>query len=137
MSANEDLIDQLHAVMHAFRSEMKRAVLESGHSLNGMEVRALLWIARHPGSSARELALHSGRDKAQLARVIQQLEHAGLVSREAHASDRRLQCLNLTAPGAALMESLQRERQLVSARMLGKLSAVEQKQLAALLARLV
>ena len=137
MSANEDLIDQLHAVMHAFRSEMKRVVQESGHSLNGMEVRALLWIARHPGGSARELAQHSGRDKAQLARVIQQLEQAALVSRAAHASDRRLQCLNLTAAGAALMESLQRERQHVSARMLGKLSAAEQKQLAALLARLV
>ena len=137
MSANEDLMEQLHAVMFAFRSEMRRAVQESGHSLNGMEVRALLWIAAHAGATARELALHSGRDKAQLTRVIQQLEAAGLLSRAADADDRRVQRLALTAAGEALVASLRRERQAVAARMLGKLSAADRAQLSELLARLV
>jgi DNA-binding MarR family transcriptional regulator len=136
MPANEDLMEQLHAVMFAFRSEMRRAVQESGHTLNGMEVRALLWIAAHASATARELAQHTGRDKAQLTRVIQQLEQADLLSRSADADDRRVQRLALTPQGAALVASLQAERQAVAARMLGKLSKVEQAQLAALLARL-
>lgn len=136
MSANEDLMEQLHAVMFAFRSEMRRAVQESGHTLNGMEVRALLWIAAHDGATARELAQHSGRDKAQLTRVIQQLEQADLLSRSADADDRRVQRLALTQQGAALVASLKAERQAVAARMLGKLSKAEQAQLATLLARL-
>ena len=137
MSGNDDLMEQLHGVMFAFRSEMRRAMQDAGHSMNGMEVRALLWISSHANATARELAQHGGRDKAQITRVIQQLEQAELVTRAPDPDDRRVQRLALSAQGEALVATLKRERQVVSARMLGKLTKAEQAQLAGLLARLL
>lgn len=136
MSGDEDVLDQLHAVMHAFRSEMRRALHEAGHAFNGMEVRMFLQIAQHAGVTASELVARSGRDKAQITRLIQQLEQAGLVRREPDASDRRVQRLFLTEAGEALHIHLQRERQAVGARLLGKLDVREQAQLSSLLARI-
>lgn len=133
---NDDVMENLSALMFAYRGEMRRALHEAGHELGGMEVRALMWIAHHPGGTARDLAQHGGRDKAQITRVIQQLERAGLIVREADPADRRQQRLALTATGEGLHATLQRERRQVSARLLARLDADEQAQLGALLARM-
>jgi DNA-binding MarR family transcriptional regulator len=129
-------MEHLSALMFAYRAEMRRALHEGGHELNGMEVRTLLWIARHPGGTARELAQHGGRDKAQITRVIQQLEGSGLIGREADPGDKRVQRLALSAAGQALHAALQQHRQAVSKRLLGRLAPAEQAQLGALLAKM-
>ena len=132
----EDVLEQLNAVMFAFRGEMRRAMHEAGHCLHGMEVRMFLQIAAHPGCTASELVARSGRDKGQMARLIQQLEQSGLVQRQPDPADRRVQRLSLTEGGLQLHGQLQRQRQVVGERLLAKLSAQEQGQLAALLARI-
>lgn len=136
MPVDEDALEQLSAVMFAFKSEMRRAMQVAGHALNGMEVRMFLHIARHPGVTASALVAGSGRDKAQVTRLVQQLEQAALVRRETDPCDRRVQRLFLSEEGLQLHGHLQRQRQAVGARLLGKLSAEEQAQLGALLAKI-
>lgn len=135
-SVNEDVLEQLSALMFAFRSEMRREMQAAGHAFNGMEVRMFMRIAAHPGSAASDLVRDSGRDKAQVTRLIQQLEQAGLVRREPDAEDRRVQRLFVTEQGEQLHRELRRQRKAVARRLLGNLDEAEQAQLGRLLARM-
>jgi DNA-binding MarR family transcriptional regulator len=133
---NEDVLEQLNALMFVFRSEMRRALHEAGYAFNGMEVRMFLRIAEHPGCAASDLVRDSGRDKAQVTRLIQQLEQTGFVRREPDEQDRRVQRLFVTEAGEQLHGKLRRWRQAVAHRLMGRLSEEEQAQLARLLARM-
>jgi DNA-binding MarR family transcriptional regulator len=135
-TSEPEVLEQLNALMFVFRGQLHRLVRESGLPLNPMEVKALLHIAHHPGSTAGDLARHSGRDKAQVTRLVQQLEEQGLLTRQPDAQDRRVQRLHVTEAGQALHARLRRERDALSQRMLASLSQAEQAQLAALLAKL-
>lgn len=133
---NDDVMENLSSLMFAYRAAMRRALQEAGHELGGMEVKALMWIARHPGATARELAQQGNRDKAQITRVIQQLERAGLIRREADPDDKRMQRLALSPAGEALDAALRRERQTVATRLLARLDDGEQATLARLLEKM-
>jgi DNA-binding MarR family transcriptional regulator len=136
VSVNDEVLEQLSALMFRFRAEMRRMVHEAGHPVNGMEVRMLSQIARNPGCTAMELARENHRDKAQIARVIQQLEQYGLASRAPDEQDRRQQRLTLTDAGKELASALHRTRQSVGRKLLAALNAEEQRQLGQLLAKL-
>lgn len=133
---DEDVLEQLNALMFAYRGEMHRAMREAGLPIKPMEVRVLLHVATHPGCTAGDLARHSGRDKAQVTRLLQQLEQAGLMRRNADAQDRRVQRLFVTEAGERTHRQLSAERDAIGRRFLGALSADEQAQLGRLLARL-
>jgi len=135
-SVNDDVLDQLQALMFAFRKEMRRALHEAGHAFNGMEAKVFLRIAEHPGCASSDLVRESGRDKAQITRLIQQLEQAGLVAREADPQDRRVQRLHVTDAGRQLHQDLRERRRQIAHRMLGNLNREEQQQLASLLSRM-
>lgn len=134
--SDTDVLEQLHALMFAFRGELQRLGREAQAPVNPMEVRALLHVAHHPGTTASDLVRHSGRDKAQVTRLIQQLEQAGLLRREADAADRRQQRLYATEAGEQLHRELRQRRDALGRRLLAVLSADEQVQLGQLLARL-
>jgi DNA-binding MarR family transcriptional regulator len=72
-----------------------------------MEGKVLGFFARHPGATQRDLAQHSGRDKAQLARLIKSLRERGLLLAEEDGSDRRQVCLRLSDAGQAVQDTLQ------------------------------
>jgi len=65
------------------------------------KTRALRRIARRPMPMG-ELAALLGMDPPNLTAVIDDLEHTGLVERQAHSSDRRVKLVAATAAGAAL-----------------------------------
>jgi DNA-binding MarR family transcriptional regulator len=50
-----------------------------------MEGKVLGYFCRHPGNTQSDLAQHSGRDKAQLTRLIARLKEAGLLEARADA----------------------------------------------------
>lgn len=70
------------------------------------KTRALRRIARRPMPMG-ELAALLGVDPPNLTTVIDDLEHAGLVERQAHPSDRRVKLVAATAAGAALAQQAQ------------------------------
>lgn len=131
-----DVVEAVHAVMHAFRARQYRLLRNGPHALTHLEGKVLGFFARHPGATQSELAVHSGRDKGQLARLIGGLKDQGLLQAEVDPADRRALRLRLTDAGAAVQQALQRRSRRLAAAAVGGLSADEQRQLLTLLGKL-
>ena len=133
-SSGDALFDQMHEVMHLFRSRLREALRDEPDVLAAMEARALGFFARHDGAAQGDLVRHSGRDKGQVARLVRSLLDRGLLQRDAVAGRRG--GLSLTAEGAALHRRLQLQRARLADELAGVLSADERARLGALLRRL-
>jgi DNA-binding MarR family transcriptional regulator len=134
--ASADAVMELvHTVMHRFRSLQYRALRDAPAGMTHMEGKALGYFTRHPGATLSELAQHSGRDKAQLARLVKALRERGLLEAEADAGDRRNVRLAPSAAGLAVQRTLRRAARTAAQRALAGLDEREQAALAALLAR--
>ena len=125
----------MHAIVHLYRSRQLRGLRGGPHELAHMEMKALGYFARHPGATQSDLVAHSGRDKAQVARLIRALREAQLLEAAADEQDRRSTRLSLSAAGHEVFEDLHRQSGAVSAVALAGLSGDEQAQLMGLLAR--
>jgi DNA-binding MarR family transcriptional regulator len=139
-ATQDDVLEHLQALMFGLRAQLHdtmRAQAAAGEQeLAPMEARVLQHLARHPGWTQGELVAHSRRDKAQVTRLIQQLEARGLLTREPDAQDRRKLRLHLTAAGLAAQHGLQAQRKRLAARLVADLQADELNQLGNLLARM-
>ena len=129
------VIELVHAVMHEFRSQQYRAIDDAERAITHMEGKVLGFFGRHAGATQSDLAQHSGRDKAQLARLIKGLRERALLSGEADAADRRNVRLQLTEAGQAMLRALRHQGRKIEARAVAGLSADERAQLADLLRR--
>lgn len=134
-TADDDVLELVHSVMHSYRSQQYRFLRDGPHDITHMDGKVLGYFGRHPGATQKDLALHSGRDKAQLARLIKGLRERGLLAAEADEADRRNVCLSLTDDGRAVQRALQQQARKLSATAVAGLSAAEQQQLLALLRR--
>ena len=131
-----EVLDLVHRVMHQVRSQQYQVLRDGSSEITHMESKVLGFVARHPGSTQTDLAQHSGRDKAQLARLVKGLRERSLLQGEADADDRRNLRLTLTEAGQAVLRQLQQQMQRVAERALAGFSAAEQQQLQTLLQRL-
>jgi len=133
----EELMELVHTVMHQLRSAQYQALRNSEglSELTHLESKVLGFFGRRPGSTQSDLAQHSGRDKAQLARMIKGLRDRGLLAAEADPQDRRHQHLRLTPAAEALMESLDAQGRTLGRQAVTGLSAAEQAQLLSLMRR--
>lgn len=136
MTRNDEVLEALHALMSRFKAHMHQAPREQG-GIGPMEARALGYFARHPGSSASDLVAHSGRDKAQIARLVQLLLERGLIVREPDPADGRRHRLALTDAGRAADRAAHKRRLRFAAALTADLSAQEQEQLLTLLRRML
>lgn len=134
---SEDIADLLGALSHRFRSTLRAALLRDAHDIPPFQAKMVAIIGRHPGVPASKLIEQSGRDKAQIARVLKELDERGLIDRHPNPDDRRSQSLFLTPDGETLFATLRTLRTEVGTQMLAGLSADERQQLANLLRRLV
>jgi DNA-binding MarR family transcriptional regulator len=130
-----DVMESVHAIMHLYRSRQQRSLRGEQHELAHMEVKALGFFARHPGAAQSDLVAHSGRDKAQVARLIRGLRERGLLHAEADEADRRSTRLSLSEQGRDLYAALHRHDGQLAALALAGLSEGEQASLLGLLAR--
>jgi DNA-binding MarR family transcriptional regulator len=136
VAPDDDVLELVHAVMHAYRSVQFRALRDGPHDITHMDSKVLGFFGRHPGATQSDLAQHSGRDKAQLARLIKGLRGRGLLAAEADAEDRRHLRLSLTSDGRRVQRTLHQQGRRLSARAGAGLNAAEREQLMALLLRL-
>jgi DNA-binding MarR family transcriptional regulator len=83
-------------------NERRREVSEQV-GLSFGKIRALRRIAKRP-MPMRELAAMLGVDPPNLTPVVDDLEQAGLVERQAHPTDRRVKLVVATPAGAALAQ---------------------------------
>jgi len=107
-ASGDDPLETMHAIVHLYRSQQLRGLRAGAHELAQMEVKALMYFARNPGATQRELVTHSGRDKAQVARLIKGLRDSGLLDATPDAVDRRSTRLTLSAAGQELFGALHR-----------------------------
>jgi DNA-binding MarR family transcriptional regulator len=101
-----EVIEHMHAIMHFYRSQQHRSLREAQHDLAHMEVKVLGFFARHPGGTPSDLVAHSGRDKAQVARLVRGLRERGLLDAQADSADRRSTRLTLSSAGRELYTAL-------------------------------
>lgn len=127
------MLDLVHTVMHLVRSQQYRALRGGGHELTHMESKVLGYVARHPQATQRDMAHATGRDKAQLARLIKGLRERGLLDSQPDPKDRRNQRLSLTADGRSILRKLRQQSARVASRAVAALEPAEVEQLAALL----
>lgn len=131
--ADDAVLDLVHAVMHQFRSQQYRALEGAQDGLTHMEGKVLGFFARHAGATQSDLAQHSGRDKAQLARLIKGLRERGLLSAEADDADRRNVRLQVTEAGHAMLRTLRLQGRKLEARAVAGLGADQRQRLVELL----
>lgn len=132
----DEVLEALQALVFSLKGQLRHGLGTEPLTLAPMEWRALQFFVRHPGASQSDLVQHSGRDKAQIARLIKALLGAGHLRAEPDPRDRRSQCLQPSASGLALHQQLQQARRQVLARSLTGLDAQEQARLLVLLQRL-
>lgn len=135
-ATGDEVLELVHTVMHQWRSQQYQALRDDPLALTHMESKVLGYFGRLPGATQSDLVLHSGRDKAQLARLIKSLRERGLLAAEADEADRRHLRLRLTAEGQGLLRTLQQRTRKVSALAVQGLSGAEREQLRGLLQRL-
>ena len=80
-----------------------------------------------PQSTQAALAEKIGADKTRIISTLDDLQDAGLISREPDPADRRARLLSITASGDRVRRSVQDEIQRNEERLLAKLPAAERK----------
>ncbi|MEC5162652.1 MULTISPECIES: MarR family winged helix-turn-helix transcriptional regulator [unclassified Janthinobacterium] len=129
----EGVLDLIHTVMHQYRSQQYQVLRDGPHDITHMESKVLGFFGRQPGATQSDLARHSGRDKAQLARLIKGLRDKGLLDAEPDESDRRNVRLRLTSVGRSVQSALQQQATLLNAKAVQGLDGAQRRQLMALL----
>jgi DNA-binding MarR family transcriptional regulator len=133
--AQDDVLELVHRVMHQYRAQQYQVLRDGPHQITHMESKVLGYFGRHPGATQSDLAGDSGRDKAQLARLVKGLRERGLLDGTPDAADRRNTRLTLTAEGQALLGTLKQQARRLGGKALVGMSPQEQAQLLALLQR--
>ena len=131
----EGVLELVHTVMHSYRSMQYRFLRDGPLAITHMDGKVLGYFNRHPGATQSDLAQHTGRDKAQLARLIKGLREQGLLQADADEHDKRNLRISLTAAGQAVQQALRQQARQLDAQAVAGLSTAERTQLAALLQR--
>ncbi len=130
-----EVLERVHAIMHLFRSAQQRSLRAGPHDLAHMEIKVLGFFARRPGATQSDLAAHSGRDKAQLARLVRGLRDRGLLDAAADETDKRSTRLSLSGEGKTMYAALHRHDGALAEVALDGISEEERATLLDLLAR--
>jgi DNA-binding MarR family transcriptional regulator len=133
---SDNVLDLIHRVMHQYRARQHQSLRDGAHNLTHMESRVLSFFGNHAGARQSELAVHNGRDKAQLARLIKGLRERSLLTAQADPEDKRNVQLSLTPRGTEMLHELRQQTRQLNAKAVTGLSPSEQQQLVALLTRL-
>lgn len=132
-SISADVFELLHDLLHLFRARLLESLEAVQPGLTFNEFRILMHTGRHPGITQKELVEHSHTDKAQMARMLAQLQDRGWLERSASEADKRVRCLQLSTQGQQLFDSLRARREQIAQELLQDFPAAEQAQLRALL----
>lgn len=131
----DGVLDVIHHVMHQYRAQQFRVLRDGPHDVTHMDSKVLGFFGRRPGATQSDLAQHTGRDKAQLARLIKGLRDQGLLHGEVDPNDRRNTCLTLTESGQAVRRALQQQGKRLNTAAVAGMDSAERSQLLSLLQR--
>jgi DNA-binding MarR family transcriptional regulator len=137
--ADSDIADEvfeiMHTIVHLYRARQYHELRDGPHDITHMEARVLGFFARYPRATLSDLVAYSGRDKAQLTRLIHGLRDKGLLDAQTDAADRRSIRLHLTTDGKAVYKRLHQRGSRLSKVAVADLSQQEYSSLVSLLQR--
>lgn len=110
--------DALHNLSMAYRRQMRAALHVQSLQLTPNELKVLLFVGYTPLCMHKDVVTHTGADKAQVARTLQQMEAAQWLERVPHPQDKRSRCLRLSPQGEAAFLSLRAHRRSLGTHML-------------------
>lgn len=116
----------LRQAQHALRGAIDRALREL--DLTGPQFSLLGIVHAEPGISGADAARDGMLTAQTTQEVIVALERRGLIERRAHARDRRIRQVHLTARGEAAYAAAQERVRVLEARMADGLRAEELRQ---------
>ncbi len=125
-------------LLHLAQSRLYKGVAEAivGSGLHGGQLAVLGALADMGEMSQRQLGEVAQIEKSSLVLFLDLLEAGGWVKRDVDPSDRRANCVRLTAKGATEFRKLGPSLKKVQDRFLSPLSAAERIRLVDLLQRL-
>lgn len=136
MDKQQDILDQLQQLTAELRSQFFQQLAPELPGLSAMHSRLLLLLAAKPGSSAQQLAQMLRRDKAQITRLVNDLEQAVLLQRTPDPADGRRQQLLLSTAGEQLATELKAKKRGIAGKMLTGITLQQQHQAATVLAQM-
>ena len=98
--------ETLHRLVHAYKKQLRADIAAQQIELPVTHIRALKGICRHPEATAQSIALRMQRDKAQITRVLNELQQSGYILKVDNPKDGRSQLLRPTAQGEQLMTQI-------------------------------
>lgn len=135
VNQNIDILDLISALAHQGTAAMQRSLRDAKLGLVAMEARTLRFIAYHPGCTQNDIVRESGRDKAQIARIIKVLIERGEVQKTIPAGTNRHE-LDVTSVGKKTHESAEALRTVVAKSMVAGLAVEERTELERILRQL-
>lgn len=118
-----DAMDRLFELAVVLGDMMNRRLAEDGLTPARAEV---IWLLHHGGPrTQRELSQALKCTPRNVTGLVDALEAAGFVARNAHPTDRRATVVSLTERGTTLVTQWHRDRDHGTARLIGDTSAAE------------
>lgn len=111
------LSSALFTLAQSYRVTVREAINANELGLNALHVRCLHIIAETQHCTANDIVAKTGRDKAQIARLVKDLIKLELVSKCADENDKRCLILSFTEQGKALFSRLEVAEQQVDSRL--------------------
>mgnify|MGYP000886971631 CR=1 FL=1 len=128
--------DALHNLSMAYRRQMRAALHAQSLQLTPNELKVLLFVGYTPLCMHKDVVTHTGADKAQVARMLQQMEAAQWLERVPHPQDKRSRCLRLSPQGETAFLTLRAHRRSLGTQMLDGIPEAQQHLLLDMLRRM-
>lgn len=119
------LSDSLHRFTHAYRAGLRAAAREADIPVAVTHIRVMKAICHRPQSTTHSIAKLMSRDKAQIARVLNEMLEAGLIVKTPNPEDRRSHWLTPTPAGERLMTRIHELERQTAERMTAGLSEAD------------
>jgi DNA-binding MarR family transcriptional regulator len=132
----EEIADLLSEIGRAFKARLRSLPNSPAKDLSMPQRDVLKMIGRRPGVTPAQIGERMGRDRAQITRLVSELEQMGLIERTRSTQDRRSVVLSLSPDGATLFARMLERRAGMSQIMLSDLTVTETQTLKTLLQRL-
>lgn len=132
----EEIADLLSEIGRAFKARLRSLPDSPAKDLSMPQRDVLKMIGRRPGITPAQIGERMGRDRAQITRLVSELEEVGLIERTRSTQDRRSVVLSLSPNGINLFARMLERRAGLSQIMLSDLNDTETQTLKRLLQRL-
>ncbi|GLO61113.1 hypothetical protein MACH09_16210 [Vibrio sp. MACH09] len=122
---SQNLLDSLFKLFFSVKTEMKDALIEQQLPVAMMHVKVLRLLDKIGPCTAQTLGQVIQRDKAQIARLVKDLQNNGLIARIPNPSDKRSQILVLEPNAVDLLKQMKQVDGQLIERMVQGLSEEE------------